>query len=72
MKWIDSSIEPPRKDIPILVIDEVSEMPDCVRWLEEGTYGSPGFFESNDEYETKEENIVFWMPAPESPFKKKK
>lgn len=65
--WIDARKEPPRKDIPILVITEFCEMPDVVRWLEDGTYGEPGFFESNDEYETKEKDILYWMPAPEVP-----
>ena len=69
MKWISVKDELPRKDIPILVVTKFCEMPDCVRWLEEGTYGEPGFFESNDEYETKEESILFWMPAPELPNK---
>ncbi len=67
MNWIDSKKEKPRKDIPILIIRELSEMPDVVRWLKDGTYGEPGFFESNDEYETKEEDILFWMPAPKIP-----
>ncbi len=65
--WHDAKRNPPRKDIPILVVTESCEMPDVVRWLEDGTYGQPGFFESNDEYETKEEDILFWMPAPDMP-----
>jgi len=65
--WIYAKLTPPRKDIPILVVTELCEMPDVVRWLEDGTYGQPGFFESNDEYETKEEEIIYWMPAPEIP-----
>ena len=65
--WFDAKITPPRKDIPILVITEFSEMPDVVRWVQNGTYGIPGFFESNDEYETKETNIIYWMPAPVMP-----
>jgi hypothetical protein len=65
--WYDAKKVPPRKDIPILVVTEFCEMPDVVRWLEQGTYGYPGFFESNDEYGTKEKEILFWMPAPELP-----
>lgn len=65
--WIETKKEAPRKDIPILVVTEFSEMPDCVRWLEDGTYGEPGYFESNNEYETKIKDITHWMPAPEIP-----
>ena len=68
MQWINVKKQPPRKDIPILVICELQEMPNVVKWLEDGTYGEPGFFESNEEYETKEEHILYWMPAPTHPF----
>ncbi len=66
-KWIEARNQPARKDIPILVLTEFSEMPDVVIWIEDGTYGQPGFFESNNEYETKEQDITYWMPAPEIP-----
>lgn len=65
--WKDAKTIPPRKDIPILVVTEFDEMPNVVRWLEEGTYGDPGFYEANDEYETKQEAILYWMAAPEVP-----
>ena len=65
--WIDAKKEPPRKDIPILIVTKFSEMPDVVIWVEEGTYGEPGFFDSNEEYDAKEENILYWMPAPKIP-----
>jgi 23S rRNA G2069 N7-methylase RlmK/C1962 C5-methylase RlmI len=65
--WIDAKKESPRKDIPILIVSEFSEIPNIVRWLQDGTYGYPAFFESNDEYEIKEENILYWMPAPKIP-----
>lgn len=65
--WYESKVKPPRKDIPILVVKEFSEMPDVVRWLEDGTYGESGFFESNDEYDIKEEDILYWMPLPQPP-----
>lgn len=67
MEWINAKEQPPKKDIPILVASEFREMADVVRWLEDGTYGEPGFFESNDEYEIKEEDILYWMPAPTPP-----
>jgi hypothetical protein len=66
-KWIEARKKTPRKDIPILILTEFCEMPDVVIWLEDGTYGQPGFFESNNEYEIKEEDITYWMPAPEPP-----
>ncbi len=66
-EWINSKKQSPRKDIPILVVSEFSKMPTVVRWVEDGTYGYPSFFESNDEYETKEEDILYWMELPEKP-----
>lgn len=66
-QWISVKNELPRKDIPILVVTEYCEIPDVVKWQEDGTYGYPGFFESNNEYETKEKDITHWMPCPELP-----
>ncbi len=71
MEWIKAKEKPPSKNFPILVITEFCEMPQVVKWIEDGTYGKPGFFETNNEYETKEEAIVFWMPSPEMPTDKK-
>jgi hypothetical protein len=67
MEWISVKDVAPRRDVPILIVSEFDEIPNVVRWVEDGTYGSPGFFESNDEYETKERDILYWMPAPERP-----
>lgn len=65
--WISVQDNPPRKDVPIIAYCEYYEMPHILRWLEEGTYGEPGFFEPNEEYETKEKDITFWMVCPENP-----
>jgi hypothetical protein len=67
MEWIDAKITPPRKDVPILVWlklrlwDDMADMPTCVSWEDEGIYDNPCFLE------IEEENILFWMVAPEKP-----
>ena len=66
-EWISVKDHPPRKDAPILIWTECLDFPVTVYWKEDGTYGEPGYFESGDEYETKEEDIAYWMLAPEPP-----
>lgn len=67
MEWISVKNAPPRKDIPILVFCKHSQFPDSVKWEEDGTYGEPAFFDTEKEYDTKEKDILFWMPIPELP-----
>ena len=66
-KWISVKDQEPRKDIPILIINKYRDFPTSVRWVENGTYGEPSFFESNDEYCISIDHILFWMPLPEPP-----
>lgn len=63
--WIDAKIEPPRKDIPILVVSLFFDIPTVLRWTEELSY--PGFWGGNGEYEVPEEHIMYWMPCPKWP-----
>ncbi len=65
--WISVKDMPPRKDIPIVIISKYRDIPTAVRWVEDGTYGCPGFYESNDEYEPKETDIIYWMALPPPP-----
>lgn len=67
MEWIDTKIEPPSKEFPIIVYDKFHEIPTIVRWVEEDEYDCPGFIEGNGEYSCKLEHIEFWMPAPKPP-----
>ncbi len=67
MEWISTKVKPPAKDKPILVIGEFMDFPRTVLWIEDGTYGEPGFFESAEEYEVKEKNISHWMYCPDKP-----
>lgn len=69
MEWISVRERPPRKDIPILIMTKSLKFPISVYWIEEGTYGEPGFFEHEDEYSTREEDITHWMPLPPPPEK---
>lgn len=66
-EWIDSNLHPPRKDVPILIVTLFCDFPYAVAWRKNGTYGEPGFFESSKEYETKESDIIYWMPCPKWP-----
>ncbi len=65
--WISVKDELPSKSFPILVWREYLNFPVSVYWMQDGTYGEPGFFEQGDEYEVKVEDISYWMPLPEPP-----
>ena len=67
MNWISVIASRARKDIPILISAESLDFPVSVLWLEEGTYGEPGFFVEGEEYMIKENEITHWMPLPEPP-----
>lgn len=72
MKWVDSKIIPPSKEFVILAVCEFSDFPITLKWIENGTYGEPAFFEEGEEYSTKEESILFWMPCPLQPERSKR
>jgi hypothetical protein len=69
-RWTCARQSSPSKEYPIIVITEFDEFPKIVKFIEDGIYGEPSFFESNGEYECTEENIFYWMPAPIPPIKK--
>jgi hypothetical protein len=65
--WISAKTQPPSREFPILVWAEHLDTPVAVHWLENGTYGEPGFFYTCDEYNVLERDITHWMPAPKPP-----
>ncbi len=66
-KWIDSKIIPARKDISIIIISRFYKEPDVVRWDEYCSRGETTIFQNNCGYNTKEEDILYWMPFPSLP-----
>jgi hypothetical protein len=67
MEWISVNTLALPKDNPILISGEILHFPVSVIWLEDGTYGEPGFFMYGYEHMIKEEHISHWMYLPAKP-----